>query len=101
MPSRPMGLCSRILRDMVGGEEDVGKANADEGAALGAFDELQRCTEDDGAGAFAADQGAGNVEVVFGEQLVEVEAGDAARDVEGILRGPDRRRCRECVLSAA
>ncbi len=65
---------------MVGGEEDVGEANADEGAAGWGFDELERCAEDDGAGAFAADQGAGDVEAVFGEELVEVEAGDAAGD---------------------
>ena len=37
--------------------------------------------EDDGAGAFGADEGAGDVEAVLGEELVEVEAGDAAGDV--------------------
>jgi hypothetical protein len=74
------GFVLEDLGDVVGGEEDVGKANADEGAALGAFDELEGGAEDDGAGAFAADEGAGEVEVVFGEELVEVEAGDAAWD---------------------
>ena len=70
---------------MVGGEEDVGKADADEGAAGWGFDELEGGAEDDGAGTFAADQGASYVEGVFGEELVEVEAGDAAGDVGELL----------------
>ncbi len=74
------GLVLEDVGDVVGGEEDVGEADADEGAALRAFDEVERGAEDDGAGAFAADEGAGDVEVVFGEELVEVEAGDAAGD---------------------
>ena len=87
--------------DVVGGDEDVVEADADEGAELGAFDEAERGAEDDGAGAFAADEGAGDVEAVFGEELVEVEAGDAAGDVGGSLRGPGRRRCRGCASRAA
>ncbi len=74
------GFVFEDLGDVVGGEEDVGEADADEGAALGALDELEGGAEDDGAGAFAADEGAGEVEVVFREELVEVEAGDAAGD---------------------
>jgi hypothetical protein len=49
--------------------------------------------EDDGAGAFAADERAGDVEAVLGQELVEVEAGDAARDA-GNFCGPGRRRSR-------
>ena len=74
------GFVLKDLGDVVGGEEDIGEANSYEGAALGAFDELERSAQDDGAGAFAADEGSGEVEVVFGEELVEVEAGDAAGD---------------------
>ncbi len=69
------------LGDVVGGEEDVGKADADEGAAGRGFDELEGGSEDDGAGAFAAYEGSGEVEVVFGEELVEVVAGDSAGDL--------------------
>ncbi len=36
--------------------------------------------DDAGAGAFGTDEGAGDVEAVFREQLVEVVAGDAAGD---------------------
>ncbi len=61
------GFVLEDLGDVVGGEEDVGEANSYEGAALGAFDELERSAEDDGAGAFAADEGSGEVEIVFGE----------------------------------
>ena len=93
-------------RDVIGGDEDIGEADADEGAELGALDEVERGAEDDGAGAFAADEGAGYVEVVFGEELVEVEAGDAAGDVgelgadqvgvlvaDALELGVDLRRC--------
>ena len=57
-----------------------GEADADEGTAGWAFHELQGCAKDDGTGAFAADEGTGHVEVVFGEQFVEIKAGDAAGD---------------------
>ena len=39
------------------------------------------------AGAFAADERARDVEAVFGQQLVEVVAGHAARDARKLLRG--------------
>ncbi len=71
--------------DVVGGDEDVFEAYADEGAVLRALDEVEGGSEDDDAGAFAADEGSGYVEVVFGEELVEVEAGDAAGDVGEFL----------------
>ncbi len=75
------GFVREDERDVVGGDEDVFEAYADEGAVLGALDEVERGSEDDDAGAFAADEGSGYVEVAFGEELVEVEAGDAAGDV--------------------
>ena len=61
------GFVLEYLSDVVCGEEDVGKANADESTAGRAFDELQGCAKDDGAGAFAADEGAGHVEIIFRE----------------------------------
>ena len=91
------GFVFEDLRDVVGGEKDEREAEADEGAAGWGFDELECGAEDDGAGAFAADEGAGDVEVVFGEELVEIVAGDAAGNVGETVRGPDRRRCRGCV----
>ena len=68
------------VRDVVGGEEDVREADTDEGSALRAFDELKRCAKYDGAGAFAADESSGEVEVVFGEELIQIKSGDAAWD---------------------
>ena len=75
------GLVREDEWDVVCGDEDVFEADADEGAELWALDEIECGTEDDGAGAFAADEGSGYVEVAFGEKLVEVEAGDAAGNV--------------------
>ncbi len=49
------GFVLEDLGDVVGGKEDVGEADADEGAAGWGFDELQCGAEDDGASAFAAD----------------------------------------------
>jgi hypothetical protein len=63
---------------MVGGQKDEREPEADEGAAWLGFDELKRGAEDDGTGAFAADEGSCEVEVVFREKLVEIVAGDAA-----------------------
>ncbi len=74
------GFVFEDLRDVVGGEKDEREAEADEGAAGRGFDELESGAEDDGAGAFASDEGSGEVEVVFGEELVEIVAGDAAGD---------------------
>ncbi len=46
-----------------------------------AVDEPHLRLQDRGERAFAADQGAGDVEAFFGEEVVEVVAGDAAGDV--------------------
>ena len=85
MPSRPIGLCVEELGDVVGGDEDVGEAEHDQRAALRARRSAAAWPRDDDARAFAADQRAGHVEAVFGQQLVEVVAGDAARDAGKLL----------------
>ena len=65
--------------NVVGGDEGVGKAETDENAAGWAWHQAH-CFENGDAGAFAADQGAGDVEAVLRQQLVEIVAGDAARN---------------------
>ena len=68
------------LRHVVGGLERVGIAEPDERPVLRAVNQRHLGFEDDGARAFAADQGARDVKSVLGQQLVEVVAGDTARD---------------------
>jgi hypothetical protein len=75
------GFVGEELGDVIGCDENVFEAYADERAARWTLHEAQRGSEDNGAGAFAADERAGYVEVVFGEELVEIKAGDAAWDV--------------------
>ncbi len=65
-------------RDGVGGEEGVVEAEHGEHAEGRAGGEVERGGDDVGAGALRADQRAGDVEAVLGQQLVEVVAGDAA-----------------------
>ena len=72
------GLVFEDVGDMVGCEKDVWEADADEGAAGWTFDELKRSAEDDGARTFATDERSGYVEVVFGQELIQIKAGDAA-----------------------
>ena len=74
------GLVLESERDGVGGEKRIGEAQHGEHAEGRAGGEVERGGDDVGAGAFGADQRAGHVEVVFGQQLVEVVAGDAAGD---------------------
>ena len=74
------GAVLEHLRHGVGGEEGVGESERGEDAVRGAVSKVERGGDEGGAGAFAADEGAGHVEVVLGQQLVEVVAGDAARD---------------------
>jgi hypothetical protein len=73
------GIVFEDLGDVVGGEEDIGEADADEGAARWGLDELQRGAEDDGAGAFAADEGSSEVEVVFGEERLRTWVAEVSR----------------------
>ncbi len=79
-----MGLCSRE-RDSIGGEKWIAEAEDGEHAEGRAGGEVERGGDDGGAGAFGADQRAGDVEVVLGQQLVEVVAGDAARNARELF----------------
>ena len=72
------GLVFEGEGDGVGGEKGIAEAEHGEHAEGRAGDEVERGGDDVGAGAFRAHQRAGDVEVVFGQQLVEVVAGDAA-----------------------
>ena len=91
------GLVFERERNGVGGEERIVEAEHGEHAEGRAGGEIQRGGDDVGAGAFGADQRAGDIEVVFGQQLVEVVAGDAARECAGTFRGPGRRSGRGCA----
>ena len=73
---------------MIGGDEGIGKAEHDQPAMLRAVLQLAGGFEDGDAGAFCADQRACHVEAVLRQQLVEVVAGDAARNVGKTL--PDQ-----------
>ena len=67
-------------RDGIGGEKAVGESKDGEDAMGRAGSEVERGGEDVDAGAFAADESAGDVEAAFRQELVEVVAGDATRD---------------------
>ena len=69
------------LGHVVAGRGDVGVAQHQEHARLGAGDQAQQGLEDRDAGALAAHQRPGDVEAVLGQQLVEAEARDPAGDV--------------------
>ncbi len=75
-----MGLCCHDFGDVVGALKNVGIGYDQENALRRAFDQAAGGFEDCGAGSFGTDQGAGDVEAVFGEEVVEVVAGDAAGD---------------------
>src|SRR5690625_27384 len=66
---------------MVAGGVDIGVAEDDEGALGGAVDQADGRLEDRDAGPLGPGEGAGDVKAIFGEELVEVVAGDAARDI--------------------
>ena len=86
-------------RHIVGGDEGIGKAEADEDAARRAVHQAQRCFEHGDAGAFAADQRARDVEAILRKQLVEVVAGDAAGNFREALA--NERRVRSRMVSQA
>ena len=75
---------------MIGGRKRVRVAETDERPVLRAVDQRSLRLEHDRAGAFGADERARHVEAVLGQQLVEVVAGDPARDVREPRRGSDR-----------
>ena len=70
---------------LVGRREDGGVSDQEQDAVLWAVNEAGLRAQDRNAGALGADEGAGDVEAVFGEQVVEVVAADAARDVRVVL----------------
>ena len=78
-------MCVEDFGDVVGALINVGIGDDQQNALRWALDQAAGGFEDCGAGAFGADQGAGDVESVFGEQVVEVVAGDAAGDVGEFL----------------
>ena len=67
-------------RNGVGGEKRIVEAEHGEHAKRRAGGEVQRGGDDVGAGALGADQRARDMKIVFRQQLVEVVAGDAARN---------------------
>ncbi len=67
-------------RDDVGGEKGIVETEHGEDAEGRAGGEIERGRDDIDAGALRTHQSAGNIEVVFGQQLVEVVAGDTTRD---------------------
>ena len=97
------------VRDVVGGGVDVRVPEHDQRAAGRARDELHLRLEDRDAGPLRADQRARDVEPVLGEQVVEVVAGDAPRDVRVALadevartdRGGRARRAVDLAAAAA
>ncbi len=74
------GLVLECQRHGVGGEKGIGNASTVSTRKGGLAVRLSVAETIVGAGAFGADQRAGDVEAVLGQQLVEVVAGDAARN---------------------
>ncbi len=66
--------------DVVGGVADVVVAEDEQRLVLGHRHQVEFGAQHGHEGALAADEGAGHVEAVLGEQRVEVVAGDAAWD---------------------
>ena len=71
----------------VGGNESVGESQHGEDAKRRAGGKVELGRKNCCAGAFRADQGAGYVEAGLGKQLIEVVAGNAARDARETFRG--------------
>ena len=92
----------------IGGEKGIAEAEHREHAEGRAGGEIERGGDDVGAGAFRAHQRAGDVEVVFGQQLVEVVAGDAAGNARklfahqgGVAIADARQACVDLADAAA
>jgi hypothetical protein len=73
---RPM---AQHQRHRIAGPENVGEARRHQHALRWARDEAETGLEHGNAGAFGADERAGEVEALLRQQLVEIVAGDAAR----------------------
>ena len=74
------GFVLQHERHVIRGDVSVGKTEADKNATGWAGHEAQGCIEHSDTRAFTADQGAGDVEAVLRKQIVEVVAGNAARN---------------------
>ena len=80
-PSSPSRLVLEHLHHVVGRGRGVDVAGDDERAAGRAVDQVHGRLEHGHAGALGAGERPGDVEAVLGQQVVEVVAGDAARDL--------------------
>src|SRR6185312_14637233 len=69
------------FRDMIAGLVNVRIAEHDKRPAGWTPDEFHRRFKREGAGRFRSDKSARDVETVFGKQIRQVVAGDAARNV--------------------
>ena len=83
-------LVGEDLRHVIGRDERIGKPDADQPPERRARRQAQRRFEHRHARALAADERARHVEAVFGQELVEVVPGHAARDARKLLA--DERR---------
>jgi hypothetical protein len=75
------------LHHFVCGAKDVGKSEHQQALVTGCVDETNRRFEHRGTRAFGSDQGSRQIEPPFRQQGVELESGDAARDLREA--GPD------------
>ena len=94
--------------DGIGGEKGIVEAEHGEHAEGRAGGEIERGGDDVGAGTFRTHQRAGDVEVVFRQQLVEVVAGDAAGNARklfahqgGVAIANARQACVDLAYAAA
>ena len=83
------------LRNVVGTDINVGPSDDQQYAGRRAFNQAAGCFEDSYACAFGSHQRARHVKTVFGEQVVKVVSGNAARNVRelaaDLLAVDDRR----------
>ena len=90
------GLVRHDLGNVVGALINVGIGDDQQHALGRAFDQAAGGFENRDAGAFGADEGAGDMEAILGQKKIQVVAGDAARNVRESAGGRDRRRWRRC-----
>ena len=74
------GLVRHDFGHVIGALINVGISDDQQHALRRAFDQAASGFENRDAGAFGPDQGAGDVESILGQEIVQVVAGDAARN---------------------
>ena len=84
-PLEPNRFVIQDLRHRVSRGECIRKAKHHKLPVLGALHQAHRCFEDSYACGFRADQCARDVKSILRQQLIEVVAGDPARDVRKVL----------------